>query len=148
MIYPYLSDGGHSCMRQIERGVTSRHHVSTISGPQQPFLTQTAICIVTYITLFQNSKNCYKQVQLWRKRKPRGQPYIKDLLVERWKKSMDYCFVPEYYYVPESHRVMSIFFFFVFLFCHLQDHGLLRSRNFATIATWRNDFPSRWQPRN
>ena len=31
------------------------------------------------------------------------------------------------------------FFFFFFLPC-LQDHSFLRSRNFVTMATWRNDF--------
>ena len=41
---------------------------------------------------------------------------------------------------------MSIFF--LFFLPYLQDHGLLRSRNYATLATWRNDFPSLLQPRN
>ena len=32
------------------------------------------------ILYFKNNKHCNKQVQLLRKRKPRGQPYIEDLL--------------------------------------------------------------------
>ena len=61
----------------------------------------------------------------------RGQPYIKDLLVERWKKSMDYCFVPEYYYVPESHTVMSIFFFFVFCFAIFAGPRIVQIQKFC-----------------
>ena len=57
-------------------------------------------------------------------------------IVERWKKSMGYCFVPECNHVRESHASQ----FFRFFLQYFQDRGLLRSRNFATMATWRNDF--------
>ena len=46
-----------------------------------------------------------------------------------WKKRMGYRFVLHVNFV-------------VFFLPYLQDHGLLRSRNRATIATWRNDFSS------
>ena len=52
------------------------------------------------------------------------QPFLKETTIcifERWKKSMSYHF--SFFYLP-----------------YLQDHGLWRSRNFATMATWRNDF--------
>ena len=38
------------------------------------------------------------------------------------------------------HRKVVHVNFFVFFLQYLQYHGLLRSRNFATMATWRNDF--------
>ena len=76
----------------------SCYYGSKISGSQQPFLTETVICIVA-----------------------------------RCEKNMDYCFVPERNHAKESHESQ----FFSFFFCppYLQDHGLLRSRNFATMAT-------------
>ena len=45
-------------------------------------------------------------------------------IVERWKKSMGYRFVSECNHAQESH---TCHFFFLL---HLQDHGLLRTRNF------------------
>ena len=40
-------------------------------------------------------------------------------------------------------KVLSIFSFSLFsLLQYLQDHGLLRSRNFVTMVTWCNDFSS------
>ena len=36
-------------------------------------------------------------------------------------------------------RVIQTFQLFRFFLPYLQDHGLLRSRNFVTMATWRND---------
>ena len=59
----------------VERSVTSRYHGGKISGSQQTFLTEMAICIV-----------------------------------ERWKKSTSYRFVPEW-------TVLFIFFFFSA--CHI-----------------------------
>ena len=58
-------------------------------------------------------------------------------LGERWKNSMEYRFVLECIQAPENHTFQS--------FCfppYLQHHSLLRSRNFATMTTWRNDFSS------
>ena len=47
-------------------------------------------------------------------------------IVERWKKSMGYRFVPECNHAQERHTCQ----FFLFFFCYtLQDHGLLRTRN-------------------
>ena len=54
------------------------------------------------------------------------------LRVERWRKIMGCCFVSGKSYLS---------FFSLFL-SYWKDHGLLRSRNFATMATWRNDFSS------
>ena len=51
--------------------------------------------------------------------------------VERWKKSNGYRFVPECNHEEESRTCQ---FFHSFL-PNLQDHGLLRSRKFATMAT-------------
>ena len=61
-------------------------------------------------------------------------------IVARCKKNMDYCFVPECNHAKESHESQ----FFRVFFCppYLQDHGLLRSRNFATMATWRSNVSS------
>ena len=56
--------------------------------------------------------------------------------VEREKTSVGCRFVPECNYTQES-RACRVF---LFLTQYLQDHGLLRSRNFATMATPRNDF--------
>ena len=56
--------------------------------------------------------------------------------VERGKKSVGYRFVPECNHTHESPACQV----FLFLMQYLQDHGLLRSRNFATMATPRNDF--------
>ena len=58
--------------------------------------------------------------------------------VKRGKKSVGCCFVPECNHTQES-RARQVF---LFLMRHLQDHGLLRSRNFATMATPRDDFSS------
>ena len=41
--------------------------------------------------------------------------------------------------MQRSHACHLYHFFFL---PYLQDHGLLRSRNFATMATWRNGFSS------
>ena len=59
-------------------------------------------------------------------------------IVERWKKSMGYRFVPECNHAPESH--ICQYFHLIFL-PYLLDRSLLRSRNFVTMAVWRNDFP-------
>ena len=50
---------------------------------------------------------------------------------ERWKEIVSYRFVSECNHVKESHTCQS----FTFLLSYLQDHGLLRSKNFATMAT-------------
>lgn len=55
--------------------------------------------------------------------------------VERWEKSMGYCFLPECNHAQDCHVNFSL------LFCQM-DHGLLRSRHFGTVTTWRNDFSS------
>ena len=53
-------------------------------------------------------------------------------ICERWNKKL--------FLSAITHRkVMSIFSFF-FCLLYLEDHGLLRSRNFATMATCRNQF--------
>ena len=59
-------------------------------------------------------------------------------IVERWKKSMGYRFVPDWNHAQESY--VSIFSFFP-MPC-LQDHDLFRSRKFATLTTWLSDFTS------
>ena len=79
----------------MERSATSRCHGGKIAQSQQPFLTETVICIV-----------------------------------KRWKKSMGYRFVPECNHEEESRTCQ---FFHSFL-PNLHDHGLLRSRKFATMA--------------
>ena len=68
----------------------SGYHCSKISGSQQSFLTETAICIV-----------------------------------EQWKKSMGYRFVPVGDHVQESQTRQPFRYFLLYL----QDHGLLRPRN-------------------
>ena len=55
---------------------------------------------------------------------------------EQWKKSMGYCLVPKCNHAQESHTRQFFRFFLPFL----QDHGFLRSRYIAALATWRNDF--------
>ena len=55
------------------------------------------------------------------------------------KKSMGYCFVPECNPAQESHTCQVFSFFFSAILAGLR---LLRSTNFATMATWRNDFSS------
>ena len=69
-------------------------------------------------------------------------------VVEQWKESMFYCSVPEFNHAQESHvlllfqsakihgKVIHVNFFLFFL-PYLQDHSLLKSRNFATLAMWR-----------
>ena len=58
-------------------------------------------------------------------------------VVERWKESMGYHFVPECNQAQES--CMPNFFVFVlfwfFFLPYLQDHALLSSRSFATMVT-------------
>ena len=51
--------------------------------------------------------------------------------VEQLKKNMDHRFVPESDHVQE----LVILLIFSFPLPYLRDHGLLRSRNFATMAT-------------
>ena len=68
-----------SCIER--KSVTSHYHGSKVSGSQQSFLTETAICIV-----------------------------------ERWKKSMGYRFVPECNHGQEQSRTCQ---FFRFFFCHI-----------------------------
>ena len=51
-------------------------------------------------------------------------------IVERWKKRLNYRFVPECSHALESH--LSIFFGFTAIFV---GHSLLRSRTFATMVT-------------
>ena len=58
-------------------------------------------------------------------------------IIERWKKNMNYCFVPEC-----NHAQKSQTYIFLFSLSYLQDHGLLISRDFATMVTRRNDFSS------
>ena len=58
-------------------------------------------------------------------------------IVKRWKWSMGYCFAPECNHTQESHTCQLFRFFFL---PYLKDHWLLRSWNFAAMATWRNDF--------
>ena len=57
-----------------------------------------------------------------------------------WRKvhCMGYHFVPEFNHAQESHTSQTLHFFLPYL----QDHDLLRSRNFATMATWHNNFSS------
>ena len=66
-----------------------------------------------------------------------SQQQIAICIVERWKKSMAYSFVPESNY--HASRYVKVFVFFLPYF---QDHGLSRSKDFSTMATWRNDFSS------
>ena len=89
-----------------ERSVTSHHHGSKISGSQQSFFAETAICVV-----------------------------------ERWKKRMGYRFVQSAIVHRKVIHVIS--FFFRFFLTYLQDRGLLISRNFATMVTWRNNLSSK-----
>ena len=58
-------------------------------------------------------------------------------IVEQQKESMGYRFVPECNHTQESHTCQLFRFFFL---PYLKDHWLLRSWNFAAMATWRNDF--------
>ena len=39
-------------------------------------------------------------------------------------------------------KVINVNFFVFFFVPYLQEHGLLRSKNLATMATWREDFSS------
>ena len=39
-------------------------------------------------------------------------------------------------------KAIHVIFFFIFFLPYLQNHGLLRSRNFVIMVTWRNDFSS------
>ena len=59
-------------------------------------------------------------------------------IVARCKKNMDY------FFVVQSCKRKSWISIFSFFFCppYLQDHGLLRSKNFATMATWRSNVSS------
>ena len=59
-------------------------------------------------------------------------------IVEPWKKRMGYCFVHECIHAQGSHKCQ----FYVFFGHDLPDNGMLRSGNFATMATWCNDFSS------
>ena len=54
-------------------------------------------------------------------------------IVERWKKSMGYRFVPECNHGQEQSRTCQFFRFF--FLPYLQDHGSLSSRTFATMVT-------------
>ena len=56
-----------------------------------------------------------------------------------WKKNMGYRFVPEY------RKVFPCQFFRFFFFAIFAGPGSFRSRNFATIATRRNNFSSPWR---
>ena len=99
-IFPRTRFISASLLNIIERSVTSHHHGSKISGSQQSFFAETAICIV-----------------------------------ERWKKRMGYRFVRS---GIVHMKVIHVTFFPLFLTC-VQDHGLLISRTFATMVTWRNN---------
>ena len=48
---------------------------------------------------------------------------------------MGYRFVPGCIHAQQSHTCE----FFRFFLPYLQDHGLLRSRNFASMTVWRED---------
>ena len=45
-------------------------------------------------------------------------------------------------YTEVMHAKLFCFCFVFFFLPYLQDHALLRSRSFATMVTWRNDFSS------
>ena len=70
--------GGKIAMRICYSKVLFHYFIITgvknIIHQTQDFIT------VKYVISKLNSKHCYKQVQLIRKRKPKGQPYIRDLL--------------------------------------------------------------------
>ena len=83
------------------RSVTSCYHGSNICGSQQPFLTETAICIV-----------------------------------ERWKKEG----ATVLFQIATMHGKVIRVISFRFYPPYLRDQGLLRFRDFATMATWRNYF--------
>ena len=58
-------------------------------------------------------------------------------IAKQWKKSIG-CFVPDYSHAQESHTCQ----FFRFFLSYLRDHDVLKSRNFATMATWGDNFSS------
>jgi len=90
------------------RSVTSCYQGSKISGPQQSFLTETAVCRLSN---------------------------------DGWKVRATISF-RECNHEQESHTCRLFRFFLP----HLQEHSLLRSRHFATMATWRKDFSSLCRP--
>ena len=49
-------------------------------------------------------------------------------------------FCPQGSHAQESHTCQFFFFVFFLPYMYLQNHGLLRSRNFATMARWNNHF--------
>ena len=59
-------------------------------------------------------------------------------IVEWWKESLGYCFVLRL--IMHWKVIHLSFFFYIFFLRYLQDHSLLRSRNFATIPMWCSDF--------
>ena len=72
----------------------------------------------------------------WQRNLGSQQPFLTEAaicIVERWKKSIGYRFVPECNHAQESQTCH----FLLLLLPYLQDHGLLRSRNVATMATFR-----------
>ena len=83
------------------RSVTPCYYGSNICGSQQPFLTETAICIV-----------------------------------ERWKKEG----ATVLFQIATMHGKVIRVISFRFYPPYLRDQGLLRFRDFATMATWRNYF--------
>ena len=80
-----------------KRSVTSHYHSRKISGTQQSFLTEMAICT----------------------------------FVERSKK----VWVTIFFLSAIMHRKVIHVHFFHFFLSHWQDHSLLRSRKFVTMAT-------------
>ena len=65
----------------------------------------------------------------------------------RWKKSIGYRFVPECNTARESHACHFFLVLSSFL-PYLQEHGLLRTRNFTAMATRRNDGSSFYSETN
>ena len=57
-------------------------------------------------------------------------------IFERWKEIVGYRFAPS----AIMYRKVIHVFFFTFFLSYLFDHGLLRSKNFATMATLSDDF--------
>ena len=66
--------------------------------------------------------------------------FTETAIVVRRKKKMGHHFVPRAVMLRKVIHVSFFFFVFFLPYMYLQNHGLLRSRNFATMARWNNHF--------
>ena len=132
------------------RSMTSRQHGNKISGSQQSFLT-----VLQWRSDDSNSDNSNSPLTRTKSDFPWISPYLSvnfiRLIRTRVTRNSPLTWLSNdgrkawatiLFQSAIMHRKVIRVIFFRFFLPYLRDHGILRSRNFDTMATWRNDFSS------